>query len=274
MRQQGGADGAVGRGELAANRSGKAMHRAEARIGQSEPAKQAGDGHIRPGGGVAAIGEGRAQRTGGAANPFHAQRIGHRVGAGANVRFDELRERIQPGAGGDGGRQIVSQLRVNDRDFRQHERAAQAHFDPVLRRGEHGVAGDFGTGARSRRDRNKRRGRFGQRFAAADHFQVVEQLARVGEHRGNGFAGVQRAAAAEADDQAAVLLLGQRDALLHGLKLRFAGNREGDGAEPVLAQQSEQRLSPPGVGARDHQGAGRKLPGERAHLAQGARRRR
>ena len=39
----------------------------------------------------------------------------------------------------------------------------------------------------------------------------------------------------------------------------------------MLAQQGEQGFSPSRVRARDHEGAGSKLPGERAHLAQGAR---
>ena len=59
VRQQGGADGPVGRGELAANRPGKAMHRAQPRIRQRQSAEQAGHRHIRSGGGVAAILKGR-----------------------------------------------------------------------------------------------------------------------------------------------------------------------------------------------------------------------
>ena len=43
----------------------------------------------------------------------------------------------------------------------------------------------------------------------------------------------------EADHQPAVLLPGQRDALAHGLDVRLAGNREGGGAEAVLAQQGQ-----------------------------------
>jgi len=178
--------GPVGRGKLAANRSGKAMRGTEPRIRQRHSAKQAGDRHIRSSGGIAAIGKRCPQRARGALNPFYAHRIGHRVGARADIRFDELRERIQAGAGGDGGRQVVSQLRVNDCHSRQHERTAQAHFDAMFRRGKHGVAGDFGTRARSRRDRNERDGWFGEGFAAADHFQVIEQLTCVGEHGGNG----------------------------------------------------------------------------------------
>ena len=42
----------------------------------------------------------------------------------------------------------------------------------------------------------KRSRSFGERLAAANDLQVIEQLAVVGEHGGDGFACVQRAAAA------------------------------------------------------------------------------
>ena len=61
---------------------------------------------------------------------------------------------------------------------------------------------------------------------------------------GNGFAGVQHAAAADTDDPIAAFISCTRDTVADGLNFRFAGNGEGCGVNTVLAQELKQRFSP------------------------------
>jgi hypothetical protein len=132
------------------------MNRAQPGVGQRQPAKQAGYGHVLTRSGIAAILEGRPQRTRGAAHAFQAEGIRYWVRARADIRLDELRQRVEAGAGRDGRRQIVGEFRVNERDPREERRAAQADFHSVLRRGEHGVARGLGTCACRCGNRNER----------------------------------------------------------------------------------------------------------------------
>ena len=112
----------------------------------------------------------------------------------------------------------------------------------MLRRGEHGVARDFRTGARRGGNGQERRGRFGQRLAATDDFDVVKQIAVVGHHGGDGLAGVQHAAAAKADDQIAILPASQGRAAADGFQIGFAGHGKNRRADAGLPQPLQQRL--------------------------------
>ena len=96
-------------------------------------------------------------------------------------------------------------------------------------RSEHGVARHLRAGARRGRDGNERGGRSGQWPRATDDFQIIEDIAVVGHQRGDGFAGIDGAAAAKANDQSASLSLGQLGAANDGGDGRFAGHGKGDG---------------------------------------------
>ena len=49
----------------------------------------------------------------------------------------------------------------------------------------------------------------------ADDFEEIEQFPFVGQHRGNGLAGIQHAASSEADHQVTTVFLCERDSALH-----------------------------------------------------------
>ncbi len=98
VRQQRGANGPVRRGKHPANRPGKSMHRAETRIRQRESAEQTGQRHVFARGLVLAVENRFAQRTRGAENSLLAKTVGQWIGAQADVRLDELRQRVETGA--------------------------------------------------------------------------------------------------------------------------------------------------------------------------------
>ena len=65
-------------------------------------------------------------------NVCAAKRVAHRVGAVRNEWLDELRERIKTRARGKRWRQFTRQFRIDQRNARKHERAAQAHFHTMF----------------------------------------------------------------------------------------------------------------------------------------------
>ncbi len=270
VRQQRGANGSMGRGKNAADGSGQPVDGAQAGIGERESAEQTRERHVLAGAAVAAIIKGGAQRARGADDAFPAQRIGEGIGARADEGLDELGEGVQPGAGGEGRWQIAREFRVNERDARKHEGTAEADLEAVFGRGKDGVAGDFGAGARGGGDGDERGGGFGERPAAANDLEMVEQVAAVGEHGGDGLAGVERAAAAEGDDEIAMFARSQRDAVPDGLNLRLAGGREDDAVHALFTQQREQRPGAEGVASDDDERAPAESGGEWSGVAEDA----
>ena len=105
VRKQGGADRAMRRVPHAADGGGEAMHRAEPGVGERQSAEQAGPRHFGAGFAIAAVVADAGKRGGGAAHAFHAELVGHRVGANADVGLDQLGEGVESGGGGDGARQ-------------------------------------------------------------------------------------------------------------------------------------------------------------------------
>ena len=92
--------------------------------------------------------------------------------------------------------------------------------------GQHRIAGHFRS--RSRRggygDIRCRRLRKG--LSLADNFQVIQQVAAVGEKRGNGFAGIDHTAAANPDHRFASCFTGLLYARANRIQGRFAAHRE------------------------------------------------
>ena len=110
--------------------------------------------------------------------------------------FHELGQGIHARRCGLPGRQGYGKLRIDDRQIRDHARRAQADLDPVFAGQEHGVGRDLGAGARRGRHRDHGYGRTLQRHAASDHLQVVEEVARVADERGQSLARIKDASAA------------------------------------------------------------------------------
>ncbi len=164
----------------------------------------------------------------------------------------------------------MSEFRINQRQARQHQRAAQADFDPVFGRGQHRVAGHLGAGAGRGRDGDVGSGGLAERLPPADDFQIVEGVATVGQQGGDGLACVQGAPPTESDDQIAVRLtrlLGTQTSHLGG---RLTSYGEGDGFNPLCIQGIEQRRGARSCAARHHQGPAPHFRRQRPDLAQRA----
>jgi hypothetical protein len=272
IRKQRGADGAVGRGgEDAADGTSESMRGAEPGVRQGESAKQTGEGHVFAGAVVTAIVKGGAQRARSAGDAVAAEGVGDGIGARADKRFDELGEGVQPGAGGEVGRQVAGQLRVNHCDARKHERTAKADLETVFGRSEYGVSRDFGAGAGGGGNGDERSGWFCERPAAADDFKMIKNIAAVGKQGGDGLAGVNGAAAAEGDDEVAMFACGEDEAVLNGLDFRFAVCRKDDGIHAMFAQKFKQGAGAKGVASSDDERAAAEFGGERADIVDDAR---
>src|SRR6266567_290114 len=84
----------------------------------------------------------------------------------------------------------------------------------------------------------------------------------------DGIAGIQRAAAAEADHDLAVLLFRKPDACFYCAKRGLARNRKSERSDSLLAQERHHWFGAAPIAASHNQRAAAKLPGERAELAQ------
>src|SRR5262245_28012535 len=108
----------------------------------------------------------------------------------------------------------------------------------MLGGGKDGVAGDFRAGASGGRNGDERGRGSVDSFAAANHFEIIEQLAVVGEHGGDRFSGIQCAATVESDYHIAPLIARLLDTLLDGFDFGLAENRKGQTSNTVVAQRS------------------------------------
>ena len=258
-RQQRRADRAVRRVEGPPDGRGKPVDGAQSRVGQAQPAEQAGQRHVLAGFAVPAIGIGANQRARGPLHAFLGVKIRHRICADRDERLDQLRQRVEPRAGGERGRQLERQFRIHHRQPRQHQRAAQAGLDAVLGRGENRVARDFRSRARGGRNSDERRRRLPQRLPAADDLEVVERIAAVAEHGRNRLARVDRTAASEAHHHVALLGAGQLRAATDQIDGRLA-------FDPQHGFRQVQRGA-----VRHQQRAPSHLPDRRRHLLKRAR---
>ena len=207
--------------EHAADGAGEAMHGTQAGISQRKTAKETGNGHILPSVAIAPISKYDGERSGSATNALQAKRVGHRVGSGANIRFDKLSQGVQAGAGGDGSGQIIGKLRIHQCHSRQHQGAAQADLDPMFRRGEDGIACHFGAGTGCSGNGDKRHGRLVQVLAVPDNFKKVQQVPMICEHCGDGLTCIDGATTAKTDYHVAIGILGLSDSILHSANLGF-----------------------------------------------------
>ena len=88
---------------------------------------------------------------------------------------------------------------------------------------------------------------------------------------GDGLAGVQRAAAAEADDEVTLFLLGDLHAALNRLYLRLAWHCEQQRTHPILVKKGCELFGAAGVAAGDDQCAPAKFLCQYSNFAQRAR---
>ena len=197
---------AVGNVRGPADDSGQAVHGTQLRVGQRHPAEQAAQGHVRARLCVLPVGVGGAQGRARPAEPLAGQPVGQRRGPDRDERLQALRERVQAAGRRHGRRARPGQQRIDQRDPRDHQRAAQAGLEPVLRHGEHRVGGRLGPGARGGRDCDAGRRGPGDRPARPNHLQVVQRVTAVAEQHGHGLAGVDDAAAADRDDHVGSVL--------------------------------------------------------------------
>ena len=151
---------------------------------------------------------------------------------------------VTEGGHGDG------EQRVDQRDPRNHQRAAQAGLDPVRRDGEHRVGGHLRPGARGGGHRDAGHGGPGYLPAGPDHLQVVQRVAAVAQQHGHGLAGIDDAAAADRGDHVGTVLACGGDRGPGQLDRRLGVDREHRGRQPQAGQQP---TVPCRVRARDHQ---------------------
>ena len=88
-----------------------------------------------------------------------------------------------------------------------------------------------------------------------DDFEVIEQLAVVGHHGGDGFPGINGAAAAETDDEIALRRARECDALRDGVEHWLACDRKEDIGDAVLVEKVNQRCRASRRTPRDDQRA-------------------
>ena len=219
------------RREHAAQRRGEAVHRPESGVGQGEPAQQTGPRHIGARFQVLRVFPGARQCPRGAAHAIHAKQVRHAVGARRNVRFNELRERVQTGGCRNRRRQAERQFGIHDRQARQHPERAQTGLHLVFGRAKHGVARDLASGAGRSGHGDHRRRRLCQGLPAADDLQVIQRVSGVGQQRGHSLSGVQHAAAPDGDHHIAALLAGTGNTLADRRHGRLTGDGDGYGRQ-------------------------------------------
>ena len=153
------------------------------------------------------------------------------------VAFDRVEERVEALVGGEKRRNRERELGVHDRELRiEAGMAAEAAFLLRARVGDDAAAVHFGTGAGGGRDRDDRKGRDGDRLAAAlTLLDVVPEVAGIGRHHGHGLRAVHHRAAAEADHEVACFVAG-------ALRGRHHGRDEGIGLDDRHVDVVDARL--------------------------------
>ena len=146
----------MGRWEHSTDGCGESVDGAERGIGQSHATEEAGQRHIGSGVKVIWRGADAAQRPGRALYSVKAEGVSDWSGANGDVWLNQLRQSIHAGAGAEGRRQIFGQLWIDDGQAWKHERAAQADFDAMFRRGEDCIARNFGARSGGGRNGNAR----------------------------------------------------------------------------------------------------------------------
>jgi hypothetical protein len=146
-----------------------------------------------------------------AAQALARQPVGQRASPGRDQRFQALGERIEAARGGDRWRARHGELRIDQRDPRDYQRAAQARLEAMLWRGKHGVGGNLRPGARRGGHRDAGHRGLGNHPACPDDLQVVQRITAVSQQHGHGLADVYDAAAADRGDYIGAVLAGGGD---------------------------------------------------------------
>jgi hypothetical protein len=103
---------------------------------------------------------------------------------------------------------------------------------------------------------------------AADHLEIVQEIAIVREECGDGFGGVECAAAAETNDEIAIRRSGMRDTAANVSYRGLSGNCKAGGGKLRGREEIEEVLGTGGVASRDDERALTKLAGDSADVGQ------
>ena len=129
---------------------------------------------------------------------LHRKRFADRVGLAGDETLDRLRQCVETAGGGDGGRAVVGQLRVHEREVGVQPGAAQRLLDAGFGVEQYRVGSDFRSGSGSGRH-------FGQKDAVSGNFaavvEVIRDRAGQGQQRRHALGGVHRRTPAPADDR-------------------------------------------------------------------------
>ena len=147
----------------------------------------------------------------------------------------------------------MSQYRIDHSQARQHQGTPHADLDLVFGHAQDGVASDLGAGSRGSRNRNMWCGIQREWSAGTEDLQIILQLAAVGKHCRNDFAGIENAAAANADYEVAFGSTGRLHCRGCNSCGRLAGHVECHMVDSVFVESLKERRSPFGGTARDNE---------------------
>lgn len=195
--------------------------------------------------------------------------VGQGIGRLGHVGLDPVREGVQTGGGIERLGHRGEQPGVGDRDVGDQRAADEGGLEPPDGIGDHAELGQVRAGTGRAGNHDERRDRLGDLV----HVLVVQDPAAVRGQHGDGLAGVDHRAAAEADDHVStgfpVGLEASRDLMV----LRVGGHPVPDGVRQAGGvQMPGQLLEPAGLDdARvgDHEDpAGMQPPGREPRLGQ------
>ena len=246
MRQQHATDRAMGRARQATKRPRQPMHSAQPRIGKRQPTAQADPCHLVARLRILGLHQ-TDQRRQTARYRIAAQRIGQRIGAGADIGLDHLRDGIKARGQRDRPRAAIGQSGINNCNPGQHPHIPQADLAGVLFDRDHGVACDLGAGPGSGRQRHEGQGRVIERQTRADNLQMVDHRAGGGGECRNGLARIDDRPAAKSHHYLGPGRAGDRDAGFDDRGIGFLGHCKAFDRASRRRQTLCQRLASCGI---------------------------
>ena len=220
------------------------MYGSETGIGQGQSAQQACQCHPLPMDLPGSVQVGRQQASCGLHQTFPAETVGHGICPGRDISLQQLGQGVHSGSGGHCRRHGQGQFRIHHSQIRQHQRAAQADLDAFFRYADHRIAGDLRSGTCGGWDGDAGCGRVFEGFPLTDHFEIPEDLSRVGQKSRHRLGRVQHAAAAKTDHAFGVHFPGSLEGGGHRMEGRFPLHAIGDPQKVLFFQQVQQPSRP------------------------------
>ena len=216
---QHGVGGAVGHMEQRADGAAHPVHHGHRGVVEGDARFQRADGHFLTGLHVAAVLVGCRQIFHDALDGGQGEGVGQAVGPAGGVGLRCVGESVQAGGGGDLRRHRQGEAGVHHRQLRDEDGALQQHLHVFLCVVDDGELGGFRPGACGGGD--GRHGGSGRRDGPA---HVIGDASAAGGQRTDGLHGIQRAAAAQADEKIAPVAPPDLQARLHHFVGGFAGD--------------------------------------------------